>query len=82
MALIRWGFLIKANDARQKVMLHPDVQKKYKERLCSLKVYNVDKKAEIVFDEISVSESVDTTVFKPFIISDELAFSIKSGTVG
>jgi len=79
LALIRWGFLIKANDARQKVMLHPDVQKKYKERLCSLKVYNVDKKAEIVFDEISVSESVDTTVFKPFIISDELAFSIKSG---
>ena len=79
LALIRWGFLIKADDERQKVLIHPAVYQRYSDRLRNLKIYNVDKRKPIEIDESKVIESVDETVFKPFAVSEESAISIKNG---
>ena len=38
LALIRWGFLKKAEDSKQKVMIHPIVYQKYHDRLENIKV--------------------------------------------
>lgn len=79
LALIRWGFLIKADDGRQKVLIHPAVYQRYSDRLRKLKIYNVDKRDPIEINESNVIESVDETVFKPFAVSEESAVSIKNG---
>lgn len=79
LALIRWGFLVEAEDERQKVMIHPAVYERFRERLENIRIYNVDKreKIEIVKDEIE--ETVDKSVFKPFIISEASAIMIRTG---
>lgn len=79
LALIRWGFLKEADDGRQKVMIHPDVYQRYQYRLENIRVYNIDKKEKIEIDEDKKIYSVDETVFKPFVISDESALTIKTG---
>lgn len=81
LALIRWGFLIKADDERQKVLIHPDVYQRYSDRLRNLKTYNVDKREPIEIDESKVLGSVDETVFKPFAVSEESAIAIKNGEI-
>lgn len=79
LALIRWGFLKKADDGRQKVMIRPDVYQRYHDRLDDIKVYNVDKKEKIEIPKGKKNNSVDGTVFKPFAISDGNAWTIKTG---
>ena len=81
LALIRWGFLAKAEDAQQKVMIHPDVYKTYAERLENIKVYNVDKKGAIGVEISNEEDSVDETVFKPFAISDESANGVNNSLI-
>lgn len=81
LALIRWGFLIKADDGKQKVMIHPDVYQRYHDRLENIKIYNIDKKDKIEIPEVDKTDSVDETVFKPFAIADENASRIKTGEV-
>ena len=81
LALIRWGFLIKADDGKQKVMIHPDVYQRYRDRLENIKIYNIDKRDKIEIPEGEENDSVDKTVFKPFAISDENAVMIKTGEV-
>ncbi|MBS6796212.1 MAG: hypothetical protein KH215_00985 [Coprobacillus sp.] len=81
LALIRWGFLKKADDGRQKVMIHPDVYQRYRDRLENIKIYNIDKREKIEIPEGKKIDSVDKTVFKPFAISDENAVMIKTGEV-
>ena len=79
LALIRWGFLKKAEDSKQKVMIHPIVYQKYHDRLENIKVYNIDKKEQIEIYEDNKIDSRDETVFKPFVISEESAITIKKG---
>jgi len=79
LALIRWGFLKKAEDSKQKVMIHPIVYQKYYDRLENIKVYNIDKKEQIEIYEDNKIDSRDETVFKPFVISEESAITIKKG---
>lgn len=79
LALIRWGFLKEADDERQKVMIHPDVYSRYSDRLENIKVYNIDKLEKIEISSIQDTNSVDDTVFKPFIISEESALTIDTG---
>ncbi len=79
LALIRWGFLKEADDGRQKVMIHPDVYQRYGDRLENIKVYNIDKLEKIEIGSIQDTSSVDDTVFKPFIISEESALTINTG---
>ena len=81
LALIRWGFLAKAEDAQQKVMIHPDVYKTYAERLENIKVYNIDKKGAIGIEISNEEDSVDETVFKPFAISDESANDVNGNLI-
>lgn len=81
LALIRWGFLAKAEDAQQKVMIHPDVYKTYAERLENIKVYNIDKKGAIGIEISNEEDSVDDTVFKPFAISDESANDVNGNLI-
>lgn len=81
LALIRWGFLIKADDGKQKVMIHPDVYQRYHDRLENIKIYNIDKRDKIEIPEVDKTDSVDKTVFKPFAIADENAGLIKTGEV-
>jgi len=81
LALIRWGFLAKAEDAQQKVMIHPDVYKTYAERLENIKVYNIDKKGAIGIEISNEEDSVDDTVFKPFAISDESANDVSGNLI-
>ena len=71
LALIRWGFLIKADDGKQKVMMHPDVYQRYHDRLENIKIYNIDKRDKIEIPEVD----------KPFAIADENAGLIKTGEV-
>lgn len=79
LALIRWGFLVEAEDGRQKVMIHPAVYKRFSERLENIKVYNIDKKEKIEIEEEITEDTVDESVFKPFIISETSALAIKTG---
>lgn len=79
LALIRWGFLIEAEDIRQKVMIHPDVYERFRERLENLKIYNVDKREKIEIEKEKIEETVDKSVFKPFIISEASAMMIRTG---
>lgn len=81
LALIRWGFLAKAEDAQQKVMIHPDVYKSYAERLENIKVYNIDKKGAIGIEISNDEDSVDETVFKPFAISEESANDVNGNLI-
>ena len=81
LALIRWGFLKKADDRKQKVMIHPDVYLRYGDRLENIKVYNIDKLEQIEINSIQESDSVDDTVFKPFAISEESSMQIRTGTL-
>lgn len=81
LALIRWGFLIKADDGKQKVMIHPDVYQRYHDSLENIKIYNIDKRDKIEIPEVDKTDSVDKTVFKPFAIADENAGLIKTGEV-
>ncbi len=81
LAMLRWGFLIKSDDDAQRVLLHPDVIDKYSDRLVKLKVYNIDKQAdvdEIDFDEITINPE-NTSGYKPFKIDDENIDKIKEG---
>lgn len=79
LALIRWGFLKEADDGRQKVMIHPDVYARYRDRLENIKVYNIDKLEQIEIDPIREVDCVDDTVFKPFAISEESSTEISTG---
>lgn len=79
LALIRWGFLKEADDRRQKVMIHPDVYARYRDRLENIKVYNIDKLEQIEIDPIREVDCVDDTVFKPFAISEESSTEISTG---
>lgn len=81
LALIRWGFLKKADDGKQKVMIHPEVYQRYQNRLENIKIYNIDKKEQIEIDENDEWFSRDETVFKPFIVSEESAETIKNGEI-
>lgn len=81
LALIRWGFLKKADDRKQKVMIHPDVYSRYGDRLENIKVYNIDKLEQIEIDSIQEADYVDDTVFKPFAISEESSMQIRTGTL-
>lgn len=81
LAMLRWGFLIKSDDDAQRVLLHPDVIDKYSDRLVKLKVYNIDKQADvddIDFDEITISPG-SASSYKPFKIDDENIEKIKDG---
>lgn len=68
-----------ADDGRQKVMIHPDVYARYRDRLENIKVYNIDKLEQIEIDPIREVDCVDDTVFKPFAISEESSTEISTG---
>ena len=79
LAMIRWGFLQKSDDAQQKVLLDSDVIDNFPERLQKLKVYNIDKVRENLdkdFDEVVICED-DSIGFKPFKIDDYNADKVK-----
>lgn len=81
LAMLRWGFLIKSNDASQKVLLHPEVIEKYSDRLQKLMIYNIDKHDEIEeidFDNVRTENGADAK-YKPFKIDDENMSRIPEG---
>lgn len=87
LALVRWGFLIKADDEVQKILIHPDVIDQYAERLNKIKVYNVDKYIEdgeeIQFNDeiVDTDKHADTTVFKPFKLVESTSEDILQGRI-
>ena len=81
LAMLRWGFLLKSNDASHKVLLHPEVIEKYSNRLQKLMIYNIDKHEEIDeidFDIVSIENGADAS-YKPFKIDDENMDRIPEG---
>jgi len=82
LAMLRWGFLKKSDDANQKVLLHPEVTGRYPDRLQNLKVYNIDKHEdaeELDFDDVSIGSSGSGSIYKPFKLDEENIAHIPSG---
>lgn len=83
LAMLRWGFLAKSDDDSQKVLLHPEVVKKYSSRLQKVMIYNInkydeDEMEEMDFDDISIDE-IPKAGYKPFKIDDDNVPQIPEG---
>lgn len=59
MILVRWGFLAEADDVSgsKRIIIPPEVMKKYESRLRNLKIYNIDMDCDepIVDDDVNVT---------------------------
>lgn len=82
LAMQRWGFLVRSDDAAQKLLLHPNVIQKFSERLENIKIYNIDKHPKMEGEEledISLPEDNSGISFKSFKINDSNKEKISEG---
>lgn len=87
LAMLRWGFLVKAGDNPLKFKLHPEVLQRYSHRLHRLKIYNFDKfpaESGPEFDGSSFENAVIMARpkggYKPFMVDGETIPLIENGS--